>query len=604
MFRQLVTRVSRLMNSDNERKTIVLKGIGVSAGIVIGKVYLFDKFDTQVSFYHLSDKNLVPQEIKRLKRALKETEKQLQKLQAKLQDLGGMEPLYIIDVHILILKDRRFVNTTLEHIREKVVNAEWAVRMTIDKYKEIFDKMEDDYLRGRISDIQFVGRRILRNLAGRKRETADGIGEGVVIIARELSPADTAQIKIDKFLGFATDFGGKTSHTAIVAQSMGIPAVVGLEAITREVRNNDDIIVDGSAGMVIVNPDPEILKRYEEKKKHYQKLKAISLSHARMPAITKDNFRVDIGGNIEFTEEIPSALEHGAESIGLYRTEFIYINREKLPTEEEHFDSYRSVVGIPGLAWTTIRTFDLGGEKFFSDPKLGRERNPQMGLRAIRFCLKEVGLFKVQLRAILRASASGKIRLLFPMISGVEEIRQAKRIFREVRDELVEEGIPLDGSIEIGVMIEVPAAVIMADELAKEVDYFSIGTNDLIQYVLAIDRVNERVTYLYEPLHPAVLRLISQVVSIGHKNGIKVAMCGEMAGEPLHTLILLGLELDELSMTPSAIPRVKKIIRGSTLKESKMLLEKIMTFSLAAEIREYVDRYMRERFPEEFSNNG
>lgn len=592
------------MNSNDERKTIVLKGIGVSAGIVIGKVYLFDKFDTHVSFFHLSDKNLVPREIKRLKRALKETERQLQELKANLHDLGGMEPLYIIDVHIMILKDRRFVDTTVEHIREKAVNAEWAIRMTIDKYKEIFDKMEDDYLRGRISDIQFVGQRILRNLAGKKRETADGIGEGVVMIARELSPADTAQIKIDKFLGFATDFGGKTSHTAIVAQSMGIPAVVGLEAITREVRTNDDIILDGSAGMVIVNPDPEILRRYEGKKKHYQKLKAILLSHARMPAITKDNFRVDIGCNIEFTEEIPSALKHGAENIGLYRTEFIYINRENLPTEEEHFASYRSIVGVPGLAWTTIRTFDLGGDKIFSDPKLGRERNPQMGLRAIRFCLKEVGLFKVQLRAILRASAYGKIKLLFPMISSVEEIRQAKKIFREVQEELVAEGIPLDDSIEIGVMIEVPAAVTMADELAKEVDYFSIGTNDLIQYVLAIDRANERVTYLYEPLHPAVLRLISQVVSIGRKNGIRVAMCGEMAGEPNYTPILLALELDELSMTPSAIPRVKKIIRGSTLKESKMLLEKIMTFSLAAEVREYVDRYMRERFPEEFSNNG
>ena len=266
--------------------------------------------------------------------------------------------------------------------------------MTIDKYRDIFEKMEEDYLRGRISDIQFVGQGILRNLAGKKRETAPEIGEAVILVAKELSPADTAQMKIDKFLGFATDFGGKTSHTAIVAQSMGIPAVVGLETITKEVKTNDDIIVDGSSGMVIVNPDPEILKRYEVKKKHYRDVKAISLSYARLPAVTKDNYRVAIGGNIEFTEEIPSALEHGAENIGLYRTEFIYINKEQLPTEEEHFASYRSIVGVPGLAWTTIRTFDLGGEKFFSDPKLGREMNPQMGLRAIRFCLKEIGLFQ------------------------------------------------------------------------------------------------------------------------------------------------------------------------------------------------------------------
>jgi phosphotransferase system enzyme I (PtsI) len=593
-----------LISADDEKKTIVLKGIGVSPGIAIGKAYLFDKLDTQVSFYRLSDKSLVSREIKRLKRALKKTEKQLQDLKAKLHDLGGMEPLYIIDVHTMIVNDQRFVDTTIEHIREKAVNAEWALRMTIDKYKEVFDKMENAYFRSRISDIQFVGRRILRNLAGRKQKTSDSIGESVVIVARDLSPADTAQLKVDKFLGFAIDFGGKTSHTAIVAQSMEIPAVVGLESITREVRTNDDIIVDGSAGMVIVNPDPELLKRYEEKKKRYRELEAISLSYARLPAVTKDNFSVDIGCNIEFIEEIPSALKHGAENIGLYRTEFIYINRKNLPTEEEHFANYRSIVGISGLAWTTIRTFDLGGDKFFSDPKLGRERNPQMGLRAIRFCLKEIDLFKLQLKAILRASYYGRIKLLFPMISSVEEIRQAKKILSEVRKELVARSIPIGDKMEIGIMIEVPAAVIVADELAKEVDYFSIGTNDLIQYALAIDRVNERVSYLYEPLHPAVLRLISQVVSIGHKEGIKVAMCGEMAGEPLHTLILLGLELDELSMTPSAIPRVKKIIRSSTLKESKLLLKKVMSFSLAAEIREYVDKYMCERFPEEFSNNG
>jgi phosphotransferase system enzyme I (PtsI) len=370
------------------------------------------------------------------------------------------------------------------------------------------------------------------------------------------------------------------------------------------VQTNDDIIVDGSAGLVVVNPEPEMIKVYEDKQKHFEKAQEDFLKYARLPAVTKDNYKVEIGGNIEFIEEIPSVISHGADGIGLYRTEFIYINKEQLPTEEEHFSHYKSVVGVQDLKWATIRTFDLGGDKFFSDPKLAKEMNPQMGLRAIRFCLKEVDMFKVQLRAIARASVYGKTRIMFPMISGVEEIREAKKIFFEVMDNLISQGIPVGDDIEIGVMIEVPSAVIIANELAKEVDFFSIGTNDLIQYALAIDRINERVTYLYEPLHPAVLRLIKQVVDIGHSEGIRVAMCGEMAGEPAYIMILLGLEIDELSMNPLAIPRVKKIIRGCTLKESKALLEKVMTFSSATEIREFVYNCMRERFPAEFPLNG
>ncbi|MBU1150270.1 MAG: phosphoenolpyruvate--protein phosphotransferase, partial [Proteobacteria bacterium] len=480
---------------------------------------------------------------------------------------------------------------------------EWAVRMTIDKYREIFDRMEDDYLRGRISDIQYAGQRIITNL-GEKNLTVVEMGEGFIIIATDLSPADTAQMKIDRVLGFATDMGGKTSHTAIVARSLEIPAVLGLENITRSVQTNDDIIIDGSAGVVIVRPDPEVSKRYEEKKRLYEEAQDDLLDYAKLPAVTKDSYSVEIGGNIEFIEEIPSAIAHGADGIGLYRTEFIYINRKQLPDEEDHLANYRSVVGVEGLSWSTIRTFDLGGDKFFPNAQTSRELNPQMGLRGIRFCLKEVELFKVQLRAILRASDRGKLRIMFPMISGIEEILEAKRIFYEVKNELLKRGVAVGNDIEIGVMIEVPSAVIVAEELAKEVDFFSIGTNDLIQYVLAIDRINERVTYLYEPLHPAVLSLIKQVVDIGHKAGIRVAMCGEMAGDPTYTMILLGLELDELSMNPLAIPRVKKIVRGSTLKESKTLLNKVMTLSSSSEIRALVEATMQKRFPEEFQVNG
>lgn len=592
------------MSGNDTKKTFFIKGIGVSPGIVIGKAYLFDRLDAQVPFYKLSDPNLINIEIQRFQKALRESEKQLLELKSSLSDLGGgMDPLYIIDVHIMILKDRKFVNQTIQNIRKMSVNAEWAVRMTIDKYREIFDRMEDDYLRGRISDIQYAGQRILANLAGKKRAAIDR-GERIVIIAADMSPADTAQMKLDRVLGLAMDIGGKTSHTTIVARSLEIPAVVGLVTVTRDVRTNDDIIVDGSAGVVIVHPDPEVRRRYEEKKRLYKIAQDDLLDQACLPAVTKDRHRVEIGGNIEFVEEIPSAIAHGADGIGLYRTEFIYINREELPSEEDHLANYRSVIGVKGLSWSTIRTFDLGGDKFYPDKKTSRELNPQMGLRAIRFCLKEVELFKVQLRAILRASAEGKLRIMFPMISGIEEIRAAKRIFFEVKEELLAKGESVGEDIEIGVMIEVPSAVIVAEELAKEVDFFSIGTNDLIQYVLAIDRINEQVTYLYEPLHPAVLRLIKQVVDVGHRAGIRVAMCGEMAGEPVYTMILLGLELDELSMNPLAIPRVKKIIRGSTLKESKALLKKAMTLSSSVEIRAFVEAVMRKRFPEEFQVNG
>ncbi|MDO9528580.1 MAG: phosphoenolpyruvate--protein phosphotransferase [Syntrophales bacterium] len=593
------------MSSVSEEKRItILKGIGVSPGIAIGKAYVLDRLDTKkVSRYRLDDSKLVTREIRRFRKALKESERQLLEIKKKLSDYKGIEALYIIDVHVMILKDRMLINDTIQNIKDKSINAEWALRITIDRYREIFNKVEDDYLRERISDVEYVGQRILRSLVGKKHEVISNIGEDVVIVARDLSPADTAQMKVEKVLGFATDIGGKTSHTAIMAKSIEIPAVVGLEKVVREVKNDDEIIINGISGFVIVNPDPDILRRYKDKKKHYQAIEENLLQYAGLPALTKDNYRVEIGANIEFVEEIPSAVAHGADGIGLFRTEYLYINREQLPTEEEHFLSYKSVIEGRGIKGSTIRTFDLGGDKFFSDPRLPREMNPQMGLRAIRFCLKEIELFKVQLRAILRASVYGKTKVLFPMISGVGEFRDVKKIFNEVKDNLLAEGIPVAKDIEVGIMVEIPSAVMVADELAREADFFSIGTNDLIQYTLAIDRINEQVSYLYEPLHPAVLRLIKRIVDAGHKAGIKVAMCGEMAGEPAYTIILLGFELDELSMNPLAIPRVKKIIRESSLWESKELLRKVMTFSTAAETEEFVRNYMTQRFPEDFPIN-
>lgn len=591
------------MTADQGKKTFVLKGIGVSPGVVIGKVYRFDPLDAQVSFYKLSNSDLIPHEVERFRNALKESSRQLLEIQENLKKTKVTEPLYIIDVHVLLLSDKKFINRTIKYIRRLSVNAEWALRMTLDHYKQIFEGVEDSYISGRISDVQYVVQRILSNLSGEKQkhETVREVGyDGVVIVSHDLSPADTAQMKLDKIIGFATDSGGRTSHTAIVARSMELPAVVGLDNVTRFVRTGDDIIVDGTSGLVVVNPYPDMLKRYEEKKRHYDDAKDEYLKYAKLPAVTLDHHHVQIGSNIEFIEEIPSAITHGAEYIGLYRTEFLYIYRDDLPTEEDHFNNYRQVVTEKNLAWATIRTFDLGGDKFPNYQKQVKELNPQMGLRAIRFCLKEVELFKTQLRAIWRVSALGKVKILFPMIACIEEIREAKRLMEETRQELLSQNVPIADRMEIGAMIEVPAAAIIADQLAQEVDYFSIGTNDLIQYSLAIDRSNERVTYLYEPLHPAVLRLIKRIVDQAHEANIRVAMCGEMAGDPLCCLILLGMQLDELSMNHLAIPRIKRIIQQSTLSEAMNLLKKAMSYNNAGDVRAYVQDYMSDRFPDEF----
>ena len=590
------------MNPGDPRRTVILQGMGVSPGVAIGTAYLVRRIDAPISRYQIQDKGLLAEEIRRFRKAVKDSENQLLEIKRKFKDQEGLETLYILDVHIMILRDKMLIRQTIQNIEDKGVNAEWALRMTLDKYRDVFSKVDDEYLRERVSDVEYAGQRILRNLAGIHHESISGIGDNAIVIARDLSPADTMQMRVEKIQGFATDMGGKTSHTAIVARAYQIPAVVGLEKITTEVRTGDVVVIDGTAGAVIVNPDPEIIRRYEDKKRHYETIEDSLLKHARKPAVTLDRHRVLIGANIEFTEEIASAVQHGTDGIGLYRTEFIYINRDRLPTEEEHFCTYRKVVESKGIRWATIRTFDLGGDKFISDPRLAAEMNPVMGLRAIRFCLREVDLFKVQLRAILRASAYGRTKVLFPMISGMEELLETKRIFNEVKRELKRDGIPYGKDVKIGIMMEVPSAALIAEDLAREVDFFSIGTNDLIQYTLAIDRVNERVSYLYEPLHPAVLRLIRRIVEAGKKAGIEVAMCGEMAGEPAYTMVLLGLGIDELSMNALVIPRVKNIIRAVTMKECRKLADRVMSFNSASEIEFFVRDAMRRKFKDVFED--
>jgi len=584
------------------KKTQFIKGIGVTPQIITGKAYLVDRGKIEAPARVLPE-NQVPWEIERFRDAVEESKKQLRQAKERLLHEDAVGPAYILDAHLLLLEDKNLIDTTLETIKQSWINSEWALKINLDRLRKIFDSIDDDYLKSRKTDLDYIEQRILRNLTGRGTESLAQIKEEVIVVAHDLSPADTAQMAKDKVTAFVTDMGGKTSHTAIMARSLEIPAVVGSETGTHYINTGDTLIVDGVTGVVVVNPSPEIIQDYMDRNRTRQRIERELYQYRDLPTETQDGYRVHLLANIELVEEIPSVLEHGAEGIGLYRTEYLYLNRKELPTEEEHFRAYKTVVEGTSPHPAVIRTLDIGGDKFISHLELAEEMNPAMGLRAIRFSLKEPEIFKVQLRAMLRASAYGKVKILLPMISGVSEIREVRKILNEVRLSLTAERIPYDPHIEIGIMMEVPSAATIADILAKEVDFFSIGTNDLIQYTLAIDRVNEYVTHLYEPLHPAILRLVRQMVRAAHGGGIRVAMCGEMAGEPLYVPILLGLELDELSMNVLSIFRVKKILRSYTLRECKDLVEAALQLSTPGEIEDLVRASLRNKFPDEFREN-
>jgi phosphotransferase system enzyme I (PtsI) len=587
--------------SREPRKTQFIKGIGVTPQIIIGKAYLVDRGKIEAPAKVLPE-NQVPWEVDRFRTAVEESKKQLRAAREKLLHEDAVGPAYILDAHLLLMEDRNVIETTVETIKQSWINSEWALKINLDRVRKIFDSIDDEYLKSRKTDLDYVEQRILRNLLGKGLGLSQ-IKEEVIVVAHDLSPADTAQMAKDKVTAFVTDMGGKTSHTAIMARSLEIPAVVGSETATHSINTGDTLIVDGITGVVVVNPSPEIVQEYQARHRTRQKIERELFQYRDLPAETLDGFRLNILANIELVEEIPSVLDHGAEGIGLYRTEYLYLNRKDLPSEEEHFQAYKTVVEGISPHPAVIRTLDIGGDKFISHLDLAEEMNPAMGLRAIRFSLKERDIFKVQLRAMLRASAYGKVKILLPMISGVGEIREVKKILNEVRLSLTAERVPYDPRIEIGIMMEVPSAATIADILAKEVDFFSIGTNDLIQYTLAIDRVNEYFTHLYEPLHPAILRLVKQMVKAAHDGGIRVAMCGEMAGEPLYLPILVGLELDELSMNVLSIFRVKKILRAYTLRECKDLVETSLRFSTPEEIEDRVRASLKNKFPEEFREN-
>ena len=579
---------------------MILKGIGVSPGVAIGKAYRVDRDRVSLVYYYLPSPAQTEKEKTRFDAAVDKAEADLKEIKSK---IAGEFPehSFILDTHINMLRDRMLYDETIRLIEEQGINAEWALRQAVENAQHIFAKIEDEYIRSRISDVDYVAERVLENLTGQNRRSVVGIKERVIIVAQDLSPAETLQLQVEKTLGFVTDMGGKTSHTAIITRSLAIPAVVGLENVYQAVRSGELMVVDGYAGKVIIDPDEELLNHYYERQYQLENYREEVARCAELPAETEDGYTIKIQANIELLEEVVAVIDNGAEGVGLYRTEYLYLNLDDPPDEDTLFWDYREVAEIIYPEIVTIRTLDLGADKVPTRMREWGETNPALGLRSIRLCLQEDELFRTQLRAILRVSGITKnVRIMFPMISGLGELHAAKDILNQVKQSLIQESIEIDQDLQVGIMIEVPSAVAVADLLANEVDFFSIGTNDLVQYALAIDRVNENVAHLYEPLHPAILRMVKQAADAGRLAGIPVSLCGELAAEPLYAPILLGFELDSLSMNPMAVPRVKKIIRNANLEESKVYLQEVLQLSTASKVNEYLCNLAWRRFREDF----
>lgn len=574
-----------------------IKGIGVSPGIIIGKAHLVDRSKIRFRYQYIINDAHISREIDRFKDALATTEEQFANLKNTLPD-HVKDHAFILDSHMMILKDTMLTDATVQKILDEKINAEWALKKSLMEIREIFAQIDDEYIRSRIDDVENVTNRILRNLSGEGQQHLAEINERVIIVAHDLSPADTTELNISRVMGFITDIGGRTSHTGILAHALQIPAVVGLETITERVKEGDLLIVDGNAGEVIINPDDSDIIKYQEKQLKLEEYISSVARTGHLPATTIDGHKVVIQANMEFLEEVTAVKDHGGEGIGLYRTEFLYLRSKELPNENDLFEDYRQVAEIIAPNPVTIRILDLGGDKVPLDLEMSKETNPALGLRAIRFCLKEPDILKTQFRAILRASIYGQVQVMLPMVSGLQEILDAKEILTQAKDELDRENIDFNQDIKVGIMIEVPSAVTMAEILARKVDFFSIGTNDLIQYALAIDRDNEHVAYLFQPFHPAILRMIQQVVNAAKKAGIEVSLCGEMAGDPLCTPFLLGLGLDHLSMNPRAIPLIKNVVRSITLEEARNDFNKIMEFDTAEEVRAYALKRTKSLIPE------
>lgn len=579
-----------------------LTGVGASPGIAIGVAHVLSN-RVEIHERRIASEQ-VEAEIERFECALQETDAQLARIQDQIAEREGDEHQYrILEAHRLMLSDVHLVERARRLIREEKTAAEWAVRKALDQIQAVFERIEDPYFRDRKSDVALVGERLLRNLVGvRDTSSPDEAPKGSIAIAHELSPADAAQLGRAEAAGICTEGGGRTSHTAIIARALGLPYVVGIEDLGHKVWSGMTVVIDGDRGDVILDPDAEALRLYEARADRHRS-RAVRLAAIRdVPAETSDGVPVHLAANIEMLEEIPIAVDLGAESVGLFRTEFLYLERSDLPSEEEQYaHAVAALRSVAGRA-VTFRTLDLGGDKLPPSVRIPSGTNPAMGLRSIRYSLQRVDVFRTQLRALFRAGAVGPMQILFPLISGVGELRQAKQLCRDVVEELEREGLPHAKEVPVGVMIETPSAAVIADLLAGECDFLSIGTNDLIQYALAADREDEHVGYLYHPLHPAILRVLRETVTAAARLGKPIAMCGDMAGDPMLAWILVGLGLRNLSMAPRQIPLVKSIIRATDVTEAERLLGQAMTMCTETEIEELVYGTMLRRFPLELSD--
>nr|MDH3099772.1 phosphoenolpyruvate--protein phosphotransferase [Bacillus velezensis] len=562
-----------------------LKGIGASAGIAIAKAYRLEEPDLTVEKKNIAD---LAAEVSRFDEAIVRSKEELEKIKEHALKELGQDKADIFSAHLLVLSDPELLNPVKEKISTDSVNAEFALKETASMFVTMFESMDNEYMKERAADIRDVTKRVTGHLLGVEIPNPSMISEEVVIVAEDLTPSDTAQLNRQFVKGFTTDIGGRTSHSAIMARSLEIPAVVGTKAATGTIENGVTVIVDGIDGDVIIDPSSETLKKYEEKHSAYLAQKAEWAKLVNEPTVSKDGHHVELAANIGTPDDVKGVLENGGEAVGLYRTEFLYMGRDQLPTEDEQFDAYKTVLERMEGKSVVVRTLDIGGDKELPYLRLPKEMNPFLGYRAIRLCLEEQEIFRTQLRAPLRASTYGNLKIMFPMIATVNEFKQAKAILLEEKEKLVEAGVAVSDDIEVGMMVEIPSTAVIADQFATEVDFFSIGTNDLIQYTMVADRMNERVAYLYQPYNPAILRLVTLVIEAAHKEGKWVGMCGEMAGDEIAIPILLGLGLDEFSMSATSILPARTQISKLSKKEAESFKETILSMSTTEEVVAFV----------------